>query len=119
VRFAGVGMDITERKQAEEERLALEAQLRQAQKMEAIGTLAGGVAHDFNNILTVIHGNASLLLNGQMNAHDNTESARQIVRAAERAASLTRQLLMFSRKQVMQLSNLNLNEVVAQMTKML
>ena len=119
VRFAGVGMDITERKQAEEERLALEAQLRQAQKMEAIGTLAGGVAHDFNNILTVIHGNASLLVNGQMSAADNNESARQIVRAAERAASLTRQLLMFSRKQVMQLSNLSLNEVVAQMTKML
>jgi PAS domain S-box-containing protein len=117
--YRGNDRNITERKLAEKERQVLEAQLRQAQKMEAIGTLAGGVAHDFNNILTVIHGNASLLLSPQMKEPDKSECAQQIVRAAERAAGLTRQLLMFSRKQVMQLSNVNLNEIVGNMTKML
>jgi PAS domain S-box-containing protein len=117
--YRGNDRNITDRKLAEKERQALEAQLRQAQKMEAIGTLAGGVAHDFNNILTVIHGNASLLLGAQADPAEKTEYAQQIVKAAERAASLTRQLLMFSRKQVMQLSNINLNEAVGQMTKML
>jgi two-component system, cell cycle sensor histidine kinase and response regulator CckA len=117
--YRGSSRNITERKLAEKERQALESQLRQAQKMEAIGTLAGGVAHDFNNLLTVIHGNASLLLSPQLGKVDRDDCAHQIVRAAERAASLTRQLLMFSRKQVMQLSNVNLNAVVANMTKML
>ncbi len=117
--YRGSDRNITERKLAERERQILEAQLRQAQKMEAIGTLAGGVAHDFNNILTVIHGNASLLLAGNLKSLDPNECAQQIVRAAERAAGLTRQLLMFSRKQVMQLSNVNLNDVVGNLTKML
>jgi len=99
--------------------VALETQLRQAQKMEIIGQLAGGVSHDFNNILTVIQGNASLLLNAELKPAEKTECTQQILHAAERAASLTRQLLMFSRKQVMQPANLSLNEVVAQMTKML
>jgi two-component system, cell cycle sensor histidine kinase and response regulator CckA len=119
VRIVGTYVDITTRKQAEAERQTLEAQLRQAQKMEAIGTLAGGVAHDFNNILTVIHGNASMLQNPQLKSLDKSECAQQIVKAAERAAGLTRQLLMFSRKQAMQLANVNLNEVVGQTTKML
>ena len=101
------------------ERKQLEEQLRQSQKMDAIGQLAGGVAHDFNNMLTVIQGNASLLSNPQLNNGERSESAQQIVRAAERAASLTRQLLLFSRKQVMQAVPLNLNEVVGNMTKML
>jgi two-component system, cell cycle sensor histidine kinase and response regulator CckA len=97
----------------------LEEQLRQAAKMEAIGQLAGGVAHDFNNILTVIHGHASLLLaSGQLCANSH-RSASEISKAAERAASLTRQLLMFSRRQVMQLQRLDLNEVVGNMTRML
>ena len=97
----------------------LEEQLRQSQKMEAIGQLAGGVAHDFNNILTVIHGHASLLTTGSGLTGSGAKSAQQISQAAERAASLTRQLLTFSRRQVMQPRRLDLNEVVSNMTKML
>ncbi len=97
----------------------LEDQLRQAQKMEAIGQLAGGVAHDFNNILTVIHGHAALLLAGGNLAGKPARSAQQIGQAAERAAALTRQLLTFSRRQVMQPRRLDMNEVVSNMTKML
>ncbi|MGA9452347.1 MAG: PAS domain S-box protein, partial [Verrucomicrobiia bacterium] len=112
VNYVAVKRDVTQE-------VALETQLRQAQKMEIIGQLAGGVSHDFNNILTVIQGNASLLLNAELKPAEKTECTQQILHAAERAASLTRQLLMFSRKQVMQPANLSLNEVVAQMTKML
>ncbi|HXR47027.1 MAG TPA: PAS domain S-box protein [Candidatus Limnocylindrales bacterium] len=101
------------------QRRHLEEQLRQSQKMEAVGQLAGGVAHDFNNLLTVIQGNASLLLNPQLDTAERSGCSRQIVQAAERAASLTRQLLIFSRKQVMRPANVDLNEVVANMTKML
>ena len=110
--FVAVKRDVTQE-------VALETQLRQSQKMEIIGQLAGGVSHDFNNILTVIQGNASLLLNAELNPAEKTECTQQILHAAERAASLTRQLLIFGRKQVMQPANLSLNEVVAQMTKML
>ena len=96
----------------------LEEQLRQSQKMEAIGQLAGGVAHDFNNILTVIHGHASLLLMGDL---DDTcvRSAQQISQAAERAAGLTRQLLTFSRRQLIQPKRLDMNRIVGNMTDML
>jgi PAS domain S-box-containing protein len=104
--------DVTDRKR-------LEDQLRQAQKMEAIGQLAGGVAHDFNNILTVISGHASLLLCRQTLDEAAVRSAQQIGQAAERAAGLTRQLLTFSRRQVMQPRRLDLNEVVSNVTKML
>jgi PAS domain S-box-containing protein len=97
----------------------LEQQLRQSQKMEAIGQLAGGVAHDFNNILTVIHGHASLLLAGGSLTGVSAKSAQQISHAADRAASLTRQLLAFSRRQVLQPRQLDMNEVVGNMTKML
>ena len=97
----------------------LEEQLRQSQKMEAFGKLAGGVAHDFNNILTIIQGNASLLLNPQLDPAENSGCSHQIVQAAERAAGLTRQLLMFSRKHVLQITRLDLNEVVGNMTKLL
>jgi two-component system, cell cycle sensor histidine kinase and response regulator CckA len=97
----------------------LEEQLRQSQKMEAIGQLAGGVAHDFNNILTIIHGHASLLLAGGGLAGGPAKSAQQISQAAERAAGLTRQLLAFGRRQVMQPRQLDMNEVVGNMTKML
>ncbi len=96
----------------------LEEQLRQSQKMEAIGQLAGGVAHDFNNILTVIHGHASLL---SMSDLDDTaaRSAQQISQAAERAAGLTRQLLTFSRRQLIQPKRLDMNKIVGNMTDML
>jgi two-component system cell cycle sensor histidine kinase/response regulator CckA len=110
--YVAVQRDVTQE-------VALEAQLRQAQKMEAIGLLAGGVAHDFNNILTIIQGNASLLMNAQLNPAERSDCSQQIARAAERASGLIRQLLMFSRKQVMQPANVNLNEVVAQTAKML
>jgi PAS domain S-box-containing protein len=102
------------------ERKALEADLRQAQKMEAIGQLAGGVAHDFNNMLAVMRGNAELLLL-EVNPHNAraSEGLKQITAAAERAANLTRQLLAFSRKQVMQSRPVLLNEIVADLTKML
>jgi two-component system, cell cycle sensor histidine kinase and response regulator CckA len=96
----------------------LEEQLRQSQKMEAIGQLAGGVAHDFNNILTVIHGHASLLT--MSNLQENAaRSAQQITQAAERAASLTRQLLTFSRRQFIQPKKLDMNKIVGNMTDML
>ena len=112
VQMRGIVMDITERRQLGE-------QLRQSQKMEAIGQLAGGVAHDFNNILTVIHGHASLLLVDKTMSKGTARSAQQIAQAAERAAGLTRQLLTFSRRQVMQPKRLDLNELVSNMTMML
>ena len=99
--------------------VALEAHLRQAQKMESIGQLAGGVAHDFNNLLTIIQGNASLQQMDPLSADQRAESIREILKACGQAAGLTRQLLLFSRKQAIELVNLDLNEVVRAMTKML
>ncbi len=96
----------------------LEEQLRQSQKMEAIGQLAGGVAHDFNNILTVIQGHASLL-SGTNLGESAGKSAEQIAQAAERAAGLTRQLLTFSRRQLIQPKKLDVNKIVGNMTNML
>lgn len=96
----------------------LEEQFRQSQKMEAIGQLAGGVAHDFNNILTVIHGHASLLGMSQLD-ESGARSARQITQAAERAATLTRQLLAFSRRQLIQPKRLDMNKTVGNMSDML
>ena len=111
--------DISERIATEQARKNLEEQLRQSQKLEAIGQLAGGVAHDFNNLLTVINGNASLLIGlGRLDA-EQSGLAQQVVEAAERAASLTRQLLMFSRKQPLRPVDLDLNEVARKMTGML
>ncbi|MGN6553188.1 MAG: PAS domain S-box protein, partial [Verrucomicrobiota bacterium] len=107
----GMVEDITEKRKLEE-------QFRQSQKMEAIGQLAGGVAHDFNNILTVIQGYASLLL-AELSDVRLKECAQEIVVASGRATGLTRQLLLFSRKQLMQPARLNLNETVGHMTKML
>jgi PAS domain S-box-containing protein len=105
-------VDITARKQLEE-------QLRQSQKMEAIGRLAGGVAHDFNNLLTVIRGNAALLEAEDASEVQRGESLAEIARATERAAALTRQLLTFSRRQVLQPRQLDVNGVVTGLASML
>ncbi len=122
-RMVGIAEDITERKQAEEERQALEAQLRQSQKMEAIGQLAGGIAHDFNNILTAILGNVELLQHGLADrlAPDDLlmEGLAHIERAGRRAADLTRQLLAFSRKQLIKPRVLDLHQLLGGMQKML
>jgi PAS domain S-box-containing protein len=104
--------DITERRR-------LEDQLRQSQKMEAIGQLSGGIAHDFNNILTAILGNATLLSDPQAEPQEITESAQEIIRATRRAADLTRQLLLFSRKQAIQPVVVDLNNILSQSIKML
>ena len=101
------------------ERLSLEAQLRQSQKMESVGQLAAGVAHDFNNMLTIIQGHTSSLLAKPGTPPEIVDSIQAVYFAAERAAGLTRQLLMFSRKNVMQLKSLDLQEVVGNMSKML
>ena len=101
------------------ERTLLESQLRQAQKMEAIGQLAAGVAHDFNNILTVIQGHAGLLQHKLKATNQETKSVDQINTAATRAATLVRQLLMFSRKQIMQFRHHNINDVLRNAIKML
>ncbi len=103
----------------ETQREQLEGQLRQSHKMEALGRLAGGVAHDFNNLLTVIRGHSDLLLEGLDPAHSLHISSRQIVKAADRAASLTRQLLAFCRMQVLQPKVVDLNALVAEMCKLL
>ncbi len=100
------------------ERLQLEQQFRQAQKMEAIGQLSGGVAHDFNNLLTVILGNLGLVLTSGRIDSENESFLREVSQAASRAANLTRQLLTFSRQQVMQSQDLDLNEVVENISKM-
>jgi signal transduction histidine kinase/ActR/RegA family two-component response regulator len=101
------------------ERLSLEAQLRQSQKMESVGQLAAGVAHDFNNMLTIIQGHSSSLLMQPTLPEAVSEPISAVYFAAERAASLTRQLLMFSRKNIMQPRPLDLRETVGNMTKML
>jgi len=114
-----IGYDITERKQAETERENLQAQLLQAQKMESVGRLAGGVAHDFNNMLGVILGHAELALERAEENHDICSDLKEIQTAAQRSADLTKQLLTFARKQIIEPKLLNLNQTVKQMITML
>jgi two-component system cell cycle sensor histidine kinase/response regulator CckA len=114
-----VTLDISERRRAEEEREKIQAQLLQSQKMEAIGRLAGGVAHDFNNLLTTITGYSGLLLNSLDDGDPLRGDLEEIMKATRRAASLTRQLLAFSRKQVLQPQSLDLNALVSDVGKML
>ena len=118
----GIVTDITKRKAAEEEREKLRAQLHHSQKLEAVGQLAGGVAHDFNNILTAIMGNVELALAAATKPIPGeflTQGLHQIERSAQRATGLTRQLLAFSRRQVTQPVILDLNQTLSEMEKML
>ena len=111
--------DITERKQNEDARRLLEDQLRQAQKMEAVGQLAGGVAHDFNNLLQVIRGNIELVMDDIPQDTPPRASLEEVERAAERATTLVRQLLAFGRRQKLELQALDMNEVVSGMLRMI
>jgi len=117
--LVGFGIDITERKEAEAARARLESQLLQSQKLESIGRLAGGVAHDFNNHLTVINGYCDVLLSHLAPDDANRESVAEVRRAGERAATLTRQLLAFGRKQLLSPSPVSLNQIVSSMETML
>ena len=101
VRMIGTHMDITEQKLAEAESARLQEQLLQARKLESVGRLAGGVAHDFNNLLTVINGYADLLFRGMAQDDPHREMITEIREVGRRAAGLTRQLLAFSRKQIL------------------
>jgi signal transduction histidine kinase/ActR/RegA family two-component response regulator len=115
----GIILDVTDRKQVEEEKSTLESQLRQAQKMESVGRLAGGVAHDFNNMLGVIIGHTEMALDQVPLSHSLHESLDEIHKAAKRSADLTRQLLAFARRQAIAPQVLDLEATVRGMVSML
>ena len=117
--YQTIARDVSERRRAEQERLALEARLRQAQKMEAVGRLAGGVAHDFNNLLTAITGSLTLAMRDVDEGSRARRWLNEVDAAAWRAAALTRQLLAFSRKQIIAPRVLDLREVVSGLRPML
>jgi PAS domain S-box-containing protein len=117
--FTGIVRDISEKRAAEEAHGVLEEQYRESQKMDAIGQLAGGIAHDFNNLLTVITGYCELLRDDLGSASHHQTDLAEIERAAERAASLTRQLLAFSRRQILEPRVLSLSDSLRAMEPML
>jgi PAS domain S-box-containing protein len=117
--WLAIARDITERKQAEKEHASLKQQLERAQKLESVGRLAGGVAHDFNNLLTVINGYSDLVLNELREGDPLRDHVEEVRKAGERAAGLTRQLLAFSRQQIVEPRPLNLNAIVADSGNML
>ena len=119
IEILGVSRDITERRRAENEKARLAAQLQQAQKMESVGRLAGGVAHDFNNMLGVILGHTEFALEQVGPAHPLHVDLEEIQKAGQRSADLTRQLLAFARKQTVTPRVLDLNKTVSGMAKML
>ena len=114
-----VGRDITDLKNAELEREKLEAKLRQSHKMDAVGQLAGGIAHDFNNLLLIIHGFTVRVQEGLDNTSESFEELEEVRKAAERATELTRQLLTFSRRQIIQPVDLDLNNLIESALKMI
>ena len=117
--FTAVVRDVMERKQSQDTLRQREEQLRQAQKMEAIGRLAGGVAHDFNNLLMAIHGYGEMLVQNLEEGDERRADAEEIIKAAERAAGLTRQLLAFSSRQVITQQAIALDQLVQNMQNML
>jgi two-component system CheB/CheR fusion protein len=117
--FTGILRDLTSEKREQIERLKLEAQLHQAQKMEAIGNLTGGMAHDFNNMLSVIIGNIDLLRDLKGDDPDADELIREALEAAFRGADLTRRLLAFARQQPLRPQRVDVNELVAGITRLL
>jgi PAS domain S-box-containing protein len=119
IAFTAVVRDVIERKQSQDTLKQREEQLRQAQKMEAIGRLAGGVAHDFNNLLMAIHGYAEMLIHNLAPGDERRSDAEEIVKAADRAAGLTRQLLAFSSRQVITQQAVSLDQLVQNMQNML
>jgi two-component system, cell cycle sensor histidine kinase and response regulator CckA len=112
VRFVGTQMDVTERKQSEQERLELERRLLHAQKLESLGVLASGIAHDFNNLLTAVLGNLELAIMHSQVESPTRPSIEQAVRAAHRAADLTRQILAYSGKARFAVARVNLSALV-------
>ncbi|MDZ7664364.1 MAG: PAS domain S-box protein [Desulfotignum sp.] len=119
VKLQGFFHDITDRKQAEKERDKLQSQLLQAQKMESVGRLAGGVAHDFNNMLGVILGHLELAMEKAEQNHDLYDDLNEIQNAANRSVKLTKQLLTFARKDIISPKKIDLNDTVESMLNML
>ena len=119
IMILSLARDISDRKAVEKERLALESQLRQAQKMEAVGTLAGGIAHDFNNILSAITGYSELALDAAQEGKPVSSEIHQVLKAADRAKTLVQQILAFSRKGAIETRPLNINAVITDSAQIL